>query len=176
MRLKTAFVSMASIRQNAYSDVLPDFRNLGVIARVLIAVNAAALAAALFARADLAQALERFVQAAALVEPLLLVDASLVLVRAVAAAAAGCRTGRAASRCVALVAGAASAAARTRCAADRRADARRSRARCVLARAASPRALLAYFHLLARRTRRRSPRRACRRCRRASGRISCSTA
>jgi two-component system, LytTR family, sensor histidine kinase AlgZ len=63
---------MVSIRQNASADVLPDFRNLGVIARVLLAVNAAVLAAVLFASPDLAQALERFVQSAAFVEPLLL--------------------------------------------------------------------------------------------------------
>ncbi len=64
---------MVSIRQNAYSDVLPDFRNLGVIARVLLAVNAAVFAGALFSAAGLVQALDSFVQAAALVEPLLLV-------------------------------------------------------------------------------------------------------
>jgi two-component system sensor histidine kinase AlgZ len=64
---------MVSIRQNAYPDVLPDFRNLGVIARVLIAVNAAVFAGMLFAAAGLAQALQQFVQAAAFVEPLLLV-------------------------------------------------------------------------------------------------------
>jgi two-component system, LytTR family, sensor histidine kinase AlgZ len=67
---------MVSIRQNAKAgdpgDTLPDFRNLGVIARVLLAVNAAVFAAALFAAPDLPQALERFVQAAAFVEPLLL--------------------------------------------------------------------------------------------------------
>ena len=63
---------MVSIRQNASADVLPDFRNLGVIARVLLAVNAAVLAAVLFASPDLMQALERFVQSAAFVEPLLL--------------------------------------------------------------------------------------------------------
>ena len=63
---------MPSIRQNAYSDVLPDFRNLGVIARVLLAVNAAALAAALFARNDLMQGADLFVQTATLLEPLLL--------------------------------------------------------------------------------------------------------
>jgi two-component system sensor histidine kinase AlgZ len=63
---------MVSIRQNAYSDVLPDFRNLGVIARLLLAVNAAVFAGALFSAPDLAQALERFVQAAALLEPFLL--------------------------------------------------------------------------------------------------------
>ena len=68
---------MVSIRQNARAgdrqDVLPDFHNLGVMARILVAVNAALLAAVVFAAADFAQALERFVQAAAFVEPLLLV-------------------------------------------------------------------------------------------------------
>jgi two-component system sensor histidine kinase AlgZ len=63
---------MVSIRQNAFPDVLPDFRNLGVVARVLIAANAAVFAGMLFAAPDLPQALERFVQAAAFLEPLLL--------------------------------------------------------------------------------------------------------
>ena len=69
---------MASIRQSAQAnvlpaDVLPDFRNLGVIARILLAVNAAVLAGALFAAPTLAHALERFIHSAALVEPLLLI-------------------------------------------------------------------------------------------------------
>jgi two-component system, LytTR family, sensor histidine kinase AlgZ len=64
---------MVSIRPNADHDLLPDFRNLGVIARILLAVNAAVLAGALFASADVPQALQRFVEAAAFVEPLLLV-------------------------------------------------------------------------------------------------------
>jgi two-component system sensor histidine kinase AlgZ len=67
---------MVSIRQNAGAgdlrDALPDFRNLAVIARILLAVNAAVLAAALFATAGFTQALERFFYAAAFVEPLLL--------------------------------------------------------------------------------------------------------
>jgi two-component system, LytTR family, sensor histidine kinase AlgZ len=63
---------MVSIRQNTYPDVLPDFRNLAVIARVLLAVNAAVLAGTVFIAADFAQALERFAEAAAYVEPLLL--------------------------------------------------------------------------------------------------------
>jgi len=63
---------MVSIRQNAFPEVLPDFRNLGVVARVLIAANAAVFAGMLFAAPDLPQALERFVQAAAFLEPLLL--------------------------------------------------------------------------------------------------------
>src|SRR5438270_12401493 len=63
---------MVSIRQTTYPDSLPDFRNLGVIARVLVAVNAFALGGALLAAPDLAQAIDRFAQIAALVEPLLL--------------------------------------------------------------------------------------------------------
>src|SRR5688500_2590487 len=63
---------MASIRQNTYSDVLPDFRNVGVMARILVAVNALALGAALFAASDLMQAVDLFVRIAARVEPLLL--------------------------------------------------------------------------------------------------------
>src|SRR6267378_1703349 len=62
---------MVSIRQTTYPDSLPDFRNLGVIARVLVAVNAVALVGALFAAPDLAQAIDRFPQIAALVSPLL---------------------------------------------------------------------------------------------------------
>jgi two-component system sensor histidine kinase AlgZ len=71
---------MVSIRQRAYPDVLPDFRNVGVVARVLIAVNAAVLAGALFAAPNLVQALQRFVSAAALAEPLLLLVVTLLFV------------------------------------------------------------------------------------------------
>jgi two-component system sensor histidine kinase AlgZ len=63
---------MPSIRQNAHSDVLPDFRNLGVIARLLVAVNAVAFVAELFAARDLVQGAERFAESATLLEPLLL--------------------------------------------------------------------------------------------------------
>jgi two-component system sensor histidine kinase AlgZ len=63
---------MPSIRQNAYSDVLPDFRNLGVIARTLVAINAMAFVAALFAAPNLAQGAQRFAESAMLLEPLLL--------------------------------------------------------------------------------------------------------
>jgi two-component system sensor histidine kinase AlgZ len=65
---------MASIRQPAYPDLLPDFRNLGVMARVLLAVNAAAAAAVLFATPTLGRALEQFVRTAAYLEPLLLIE------------------------------------------------------------------------------------------------------
>jgi two-component system sensor histidine kinase AlgZ len=64
---------MPSIRQNDSSDLLPDFRNLGVIARVLVAVNAIALFAALYAAPTVRGALERFIEDAAYLEPLLFV-------------------------------------------------------------------------------------------------------
>ena len=63
---------MPSIRQNPYPDALPNFRNLGVIARALIAVNLLGLAAALAAEADWLRALESFVLSTALIEPPLL--------------------------------------------------------------------------------------------------------
>src|SRR2546430_14999444 len=63
---------MVSIRQTTYSDSLRESRTVGVLARVLVAVTAIALGGALFAAPDLAQAIDRFSQIAALVEPLLL--------------------------------------------------------------------------------------------------------
>jgi two-component system, LytTR family, sensor histidine kinase AlgZ len=64
---------MASIGQSAYPDLLPDFRNLGVMARVLVAVNALAAAGVLFATPHPGGALEQFMSTAAYLEPLLLI-------------------------------------------------------------------------------------------------------
>ena len=65
---------MTSIGQSAYPDLLPDFRNLGVMARVLLAVNALAAAAVLFAAPTLESALPQFMRTAAYLEPLLLMQ------------------------------------------------------------------------------------------------------
>src|SRR3954470_15717717 len=65
---------MPSIRQSDYPDLLPDFRNLAVMARVLVAVNALVLFGSLFAAPNVARGVERFVQAAAFIEPLLFVE------------------------------------------------------------------------------------------------------
>jgi two-component system sensor histidine kinase AlgZ len=65
---------MVSIRQSAYPDLLPDFRNLGVIARVIVAVNGLAVAAVLFAEPNFSRALDVFVRTAAYLEPLLLIQ------------------------------------------------------------------------------------------------------
>jgi len=60
---------------------LPDFRNLGVIARMLMAVNALALAGVLAAGPDFAGTLDRFLRAAIIVEPVLLASiATLAMV------------------------------------------------------------------------------------------------
>ncbi len=68
---------MASIRQNPGADALPDFRNAGVTARTLIAVNVLAFGVVLAAHQDVPQAAQAFVAATALLEPILV--ASLVL-------------------------------------------------------------------------------------------------
>ena len=73
---------MPSIRQNPGLDRVPDFRNLGVMARILVGVNALAFAGAIYAGGGWAQALQRFVEAAVVIEPLLL--ASLAALYALA--------------------------------------------------------------------------------------------
>jgi len=73
---------MPSIRQNPSPEALPDFRNLGVTARVLIAVNLLALVAALVVEPDWNAMLDTFVIRAARFEPPLV--ATLVLLYALA--------------------------------------------------------------------------------------------
>ena len=76
-----------SIRQNDRSDALPDFRNLGVVARILLMANAAALAAALVRAQRVAEIGSQFFQITFWVEPALfaslaaLYAASAVLAR-----------------------------------------------------------------------------------------------
>src|SRR3982751_597692 len=65
-------VAMASIRQNASTDRIPDWRNLGVIARVLIAVNALTLVFVFAVTPGVEQVVQRFTQTALVVEPMLL--------------------------------------------------------------------------------------------------------
>jgi len=72
---------MASIRQNQYPNALPDFRNLGVMARALLFVNLLAILAAMAADGDWSRAFDIFVRNSLLVEPPLF--ASLLLLAAV---------------------------------------------------------------------------------------------
>ena len=69
---------MASIRQNPAGQPLPDFRNFGVMLRILLGVNLLALAAALVQSSGIGDCLQRFVDMAAWVQPLLLFNLSLL--------------------------------------------------------------------------------------------------
>ena len=64
----------SSINQNAYSGALPNFRNLGIMARILVVVNMLAVAAAILKSADARAAWGQFIEIAALVEPLLVLS------------------------------------------------------------------------------------------------------
>jgi len=65
-----------SIRQDVADDLredqLPDFRNLGVVARILVGANVLALAVAIATAKDVVDAMNRFIAAATFIEPLLL--------------------------------------------------------------------------------------------------------
>jgi two-component system sensor histidine kinase AlgZ len=63
-----------SINQNAYSGALPNFRNLGIMLRILLFGNFAVAAAAIVKRPDALGAWREFVESAALVEPLLVLS------------------------------------------------------------------------------------------------------
>lgn len=73
---------MASIRQNSSKDALPDFRNLGVVARVLVLVNLLALAVAFASQPDWSRMLDAFVLGTVLLEPPLLASLALLYVAA----------------------------------------------------------------------------------------------
>jgi two-component system sensor histidine kinase AlgZ len=73
---------MPSIRQNHFPEALPDFRNLGVTARALIAVNLLALAAILLTESEWRNVLNTYATAAAVFEPSLLASLALFYVGA----------------------------------------------------------------------------------------------
>jgi two-component system, LytTR family, sensor histidine kinase AlgZ len=64
-------LSVASIDQNAPSDSLPDFRNLGVALRILLLVNLAGFTTALIQSRGTVQLAQRFEELAAVIEPVL---------------------------------------------------------------------------------------------------------
>ncbi len=69
---------MPSIKQNLAGSPLPDFRNFGVMLRILLGVNLLALAAALVRSAGIGDWLQRFMEMAAWVQPLLLFNLALL--------------------------------------------------------------------------------------------------
>jgi len=68
-----------SINQNAYTGALPNFHNLGIVLRILLAVNLFAVAAAIVQIRDAHAYWERIVEIGALVEPLLIVSVLMLV-------------------------------------------------------------------------------------------------
>ena len=62
---------MPSIKQNPAGLPVPDFRNFGVMLRVLLGVNLMAFAVALGQGGGLSDAVQRFAEQAAWVQPVL---------------------------------------------------------------------------------------------------------
>jgi two-component system sensor histidine kinase AlgZ len=67
-----------SIKQNAYPDVLPDFRNLGISLRILLLSNVLALVEAFVDAADWRDVLYRMMQISALLSPVLFTNLLLL--------------------------------------------------------------------------------------------------
>lgn len=65
---------MASINQNGYPIVLPNFRNLGVMLRILVMANGMALAAAILKVPNLESAVHQLVEISALFQPILILS------------------------------------------------------------------------------------------------------
>ncbi len=64
--------TLTRMSQNAYSGALPNFRNLGILLRILLSVHIVALVAVVLKSPTLAATGEQLMEVAALVEPLLL--------------------------------------------------------------------------------------------------------
>lgn len=71
---------MASINQNAYSSALPNFRNLGILLRIIVTANLFAIAAAVVSVTGWREFWSEVPETAAVVQPLLI--ASLLLLMA----------------------------------------------------------------------------------------------
>ena len=92
------------IRQNVQPDALPDFRNLGVIARIVIGAHALLAGAVLYAEPAWPLVLERYVRSAALMEPVLLASLAVLYFLSSAISRLAYGPGAAAVLAVALVA------------------------------------------------------------------------
>jgi two-component system sensor histidine kinase AlgZ len=69
---------MASIKQNHAGQPLPDFRNAGVMLRILLGVNLLAWVAALLQSDGLGDSVQHYIEMAAWVQPLLLFNLALL--------------------------------------------------------------------------------------------------
>jgi two-component system sensor histidine kinase AlgZ len=70
----------SSINQNAYSSALPNFRNLGILLRILLIVNVAAMAAAIVKSASPNDFWVRLLDVSVVVQPLLMLSVLALVV------------------------------------------------------------------------------------------------
>jgi len=66
------------LSQNTIPDALPDFRNLGVAARILVIVNSVAFLAAVLKAQNLPQLIDEFLDIALVVEPVLIASLAIL--------------------------------------------------------------------------------------------------
>lgn len=71
---------MASINQNAYTSALPNFRNLGILLRILVILNVLAAGAAVVRAPTLAGAWREMVELSAFFQPLILLTLASLIV------------------------------------------------------------------------------------------------
>ncbi|MCZ7562978.1 MAG: hypothetical protein M5U08_03495 [Burkholderiales bacterium] len=161
---------MRSLSQDATDDALPDFRNLGVVARILVLVNGLAFVAAAVRASDFTQLVEAFLEIALLLEPILIT--SLLALYVANAGLARLPYASAVAVVLGMVLLLTAAAYLLQPAGDATPAGLRAPAR---SRCSSPGSWSRTSTCATAPSRRRSPRRGCRRCRRASGRTSCST-
>ena len=64
---------MASINQNAYTSALPNFRNLGILLRILVIINVLAIGAAIVRAPTLAASWVELLEMSAIVQPTIIV-------------------------------------------------------------------------------------------------------
>ncbi len=64
---------MASINQNAYTSALPNFRNLGILLRILVIINVLAIGAAIVRAPTLTAAWVELLEMSAIVQPIIIV-------------------------------------------------------------------------------------------------------
>ena len=72
---------VSSINQNAYSSALPNFRNLGILLRILLIVNLAAVAAAMMESKGAHDFWQRLLDVMTVVQPLLMANGTDAVTR-----------------------------------------------------------------------------------------------
>lgn len=159
------------IKQKPHDPALPDPRNLGTILRVLLIVNLGALVFAYGRQPNALAVFDEFIELAAVVEPYLLLVLAVLW-------AAGPWLARQPFALATILVGAVTVGAGVAVFAFVQSLVPQppgTLARWLTLGLGSAAGLLFYFHLRAKALRRLFPRLGCRRCRRGSGRISCST-